>query len=131
MVPTKAPPKTVTGYLAAAPKDRRAALTKLRATIKAAAPKATEAVSYGMVAFKQDGESLIFFEYWKEHIAVYGSFDALAKELKPYGQSGKGTFRFPADKPLRYGLVTTMVKERVAAITKGRKLSAPISHNAR
>ena len=34
--------KTVDDYLAAAPKDKRAALMKLRKTIKAAAPKATE-----------------------------------------------------------------------------------------
>lgn len=34
--------KTVDSYLAASPKDKRAALMKLRKTIKAAAPKATE-----------------------------------------------------------------------------------------
>ena len=38
--------KTVAEYLAGAPADKRAALLKLRKTIKGAAPKATESVSY-------------------------------------------------------------------------------------
>jgi uncharacterized protein YdhG (YjbR/CyaY superfamily) len=109
-------PKTVADYVAAAPKDRRAALTKLRNTIKAAAPKASEGISYGMAGYKHNGESLILFAYWKGHVALYGSFDAHAAELKAYDQSGKGTFRFPADKPLPYSLVTKMVKSRVAEI---------------
>jgi uncharacterized protein YdhG (YjbR/CyaY superfamily) len=45
-------PNTVDEYLGAAPKEQRAALTKLRETIKAAAPKATESVSYGMAGYK-------------------------------------------------------------------------------
>jgi uncharacterized protein YdhG (YjbR/CyaY superfamily) len=109
-------PKTVEAYVAAAPKEHRAALTKLRKTIKAAAPKATESVSYGMAGYKQDGQHVMIFGYWKEHFALYGSFDKFAAELKPYDQSGKGTVRFPADKPLPYGLVTKIVKARLAEI---------------
>jgi uncharacterized protein YdhG (YjbR/CyaY superfamily) len=110
--------KTVDDYLAAAPKDQRAALMKLRQTIKTAAPKATESISYGMAGFKHKGKYLLTFGYWKTHVALYGGFDAHAAELKPYDQSGKGTVRFPADKPLPYGLVTTIVKTRVAEIEK-------------
>ncbi len=111
-------PKTVEAYLAAAPKEHRAALMKLRQTIKTAAPKATEGVSYGMAGFKQNGKYLMTFGYWKEHFALYGGFDAFAAELKPYDQSGKGTVRFPADEPLPYGLVTRIIKARVAEIEK-------------
>jgi uncharacterized protein YdhG (YjbR/CyaY superfamily) len=110
------PPKTVDAYLAAAPREHRAALMKLRETIKAAAPKATESVSYGMAGFKQNGKYLMTFGYWKEHFALYGGFDAFAAELRPYDQSGKGTVRFPADKPVPYGLVTKIVKARLAEI---------------
>ncbi len=42
-------PKPVADYLAAAPNDTRAALMRLRKTIKAAAPKAKESISYGIV----------------------------------------------------------------------------------
>lgn len=115
------PAKTVDAYLAAAPKEQRAGLMKLRRTIKAAAPKATESVSYGMAGFKHKGKHLLIFGYWKTHVAIYGSFGAHTAELKPYDQSHKGTVRFPADKPLPYGLVTKIVKARVAEIDKEAK----------
>ena len=114
-----AAPKTVPDYIATAPRDQRAALTKLRRTIKAAAPKANEIVSYGMAGFKQSGKRVAYFAYWKAHIALYGtSYDfikAHAAELKPYLES-KGTLQFPADKPLPYDLVTRIVKARIAEI---------------
>ena len=118
-----APAKTVDEYIATAPAERRATLTKLRQTIKAAAPKATELVSYGMAGFKQDGERVAYFAYWKGHTALYGTsqefIDAHADELKPYVQS-KGTIQFPADKPLPYGLVTRIVRARVGEIEGAR-----------
>jgi len=114
-------PKTVDDYIAAAPKSRRAALTKLRKTIKAAAPRATETISYGMAGFKQDGKRVAYFAYWRAHIALYGTsgdfIKAHATELKPFVQS-KGTLQFPAEKPLPYPLVTKIVKARVAEIEK-------------
>jgi uncharacterized protein YdhG (YjbR/CyaY superfamily) len=114
-------PKTVDDYLAAAPKDKRAALIKLRKTIRAAAPSATEGISYGMAGYKLSGKRLAYFAHWKSHIALYGTsssfIDAHAAELKPYLQS-KGTLQFPADKPLPDGLVTRIVKARVAEIEK-------------
>lgn len=128
----KTPPKTVDDYLAAAPKDRRASLIRLRKTIKAAAPKATEAISYGMAGFKHDGKYLVYFAYWADHTALYGSgskfIDAHGDELKPYVQS-KGTIQFPTDRPIPYGLVTKIVKARIAELkTNGltvRRARAP------
>ena len=114
-------PKTVDDYIAAAPTDKRAALTKLRNTIKAAAPKATELVSYDMVGYKQEAKRVAYFAYWKAHVALYGTsrnfIETHAADLEPYVQS-KGTLQFPADKPLPYGLVTKIVKARIAEIEK-------------
>ena len=114
--------KTVDDYIAGAPKDKRAALMKLRKTIKAAAPKATESLSYGIVGYKQNRKRLVYFGYWKAHYALYGisnSFiDAHAAELKAYDLSRKGTIRFPADKPLPDRLVTKIVKARIAEVEK-------------
>jgi uncharacterized protein YdhG (YjbR/CyaY superfamily) len=104
-VTKKTTPKTVAGYIAAAPKEQRPALEKLRKTIKAAAPKATEAISYGIVGFKQGRKNVVYFGSWKEHIALYGT-------------GGAGTIQFPADKPIPYGLVTRLVKARIAEIEK-------------
>ena len=119
---TTKPAETVDVYIASAPKDRRATLTKLRQTIKAAAPKATESLSYGIVGFKQNGRRLVYFGYWKAHYALYGSMsrrfiDAHAAELKTYELS-KGTIKFPADKPLPDRLVTKIVKARLAEVKK-------------
>jgi uncharacterized protein YdhG (YjbR/CyaY superfamily) len=116
------PAKTVDDYIASAPEKRRAALKKLRQTIKAAAPNANEIVSYGMAGFKQSGKRVAYFAYWKSHTALYGTsrqfIKANAALLKPYVQS-KGTLQFPADKPLPYALVTKIVEARVAEIEKG------------
>jgi uncharacterized protein YdhG (YjbR/CyaY superfamily) len=113
--------KTVDEYVAAAPPDKRATLTRLRKTIKAAAPKASESLSYGIVGFKLNRKPVVYFGYWKAHYALYGMgsrvTDAHAAELKSYALS-KGTIQFPANKPLPYRLVTKMVKARVAEIEK-------------
>ena len=114
--------KTVEDYLAAAPKDKRPALTKLRKAIKAAAPSATEEVSYGMARFKhRNGKPLVYFAYWKDHFALYGAgrsfIDAHPAELKAY-QLSKGTIRFPADQPIPDRLVTKIVKARLAEVEK-------------
>ena len=115
----KVAPKTVAGYIAAAPKEQRPALERLRKTIKAAAPKATEGLSYGIVGFKQGGKNVVYFGSWKTHIALYGAggsvIDAHAVELRPYVQS-KGTIQFPADRPIPYALVTRIVKARVTEL---------------
>ncbi len=111
--------KTVADYLAAAPKDKRAALKKVRKAIKAAAPKATEGMSYGLLGFKHNGKPLVYLGYAKAHCALYGStgrfVEAHKAELKAYELS-KGTIRFPADHPLPDRLVTKMIRARVAEI---------------
>jgi uncharacterized protein YdhG (YjbR/CyaY superfamily) len=113
--------KTVDDYLSKAPKEKRATLTKLRQTIKAAVPKASESLSYGMVGYKLQRRVVVYFGYWKAHYAIYGLgssvSDAHAADLKKYLQS-KGTIQFPADRPLPYRLVTKLVKARVAEIEK-------------
>jgi uncharacterized protein YdhG (YjbR/CyaY superfamily) len=111
--------RTVDDYLAAAPKDKRDVLMRLRKTVKAAAPKATESVSYGLAGYKYNGKPLVYFAYWRDHCSVYGFtgsvIDAHAAELKPYDIS-KGTIKFTAEKPLGDRLMTKMVKDRIAEI---------------
>jgi len=112
-------PKTVDDYLAPLPEDQRAALEKLRETIKAAAPEAAESISYGIPSFKYKGRPLIHFGAAKKHCAIYGLVpDAYKDELKQYDTS-KGTIRFPADKPLRETLVRRLVKARIDEIEAG------------
>ena len=112
-----AKPKTIDEYLAAVSDDKRAALEKLRKTIKAAAPKAQECISYGLAAFRLDGKALVAFGAAANHCAFYpmsASTVAAHKDaLKDY-ETSKGTIRFAAKKPLPAGLVRKLVKARIA-----------------
>ena len=117
-----AKPKTIDEYLAAVSDDKRAALEKLRKTIRAAAPKAEECISYGVPAFRLDGRMLVAFGAAAKHCAFYpGSFplEAHKDELKDYDTS-KGTIRFQADKPLPLAFVRKLVKTRIAE-NEGRR----------
>ena len=114
--------RTVDDYLAGAPKDKRAALIKLRKAIRAAVPNVTEGLSYGMAVFKHpNGTPLVYLAYWKDHCALYGTgrdfINAHASELKAY-QLSKGTIRFTVDKPFPEGLMTQIVKARLAEVEK-------------
>jgi uncharacterized protein YdhG (YjbR/CyaY superfamily) len=106
--------KDVDEYLAGVPKEARATLEKLRKTIKAAAPMASEVISYQMPMYKHHG-MLIGFAAFKDHCSIFpGSavMDAHKEELKRYDTS-KGTIRFPAGKPLPATLVRKLVKARI------------------
>lgn len=111
-----AAPTSVEDYLAALPEEPRAALEKLRKTIKAAAPQATETISYQMPAFKLHGRFLVYYAAFKDHCSLFPAstkvLEALGEELKPYF-SGKGTLRFHADKPIPAALVKKIVKTRI------------------
>lgn len=66
----RTPPKSVDDYLVALPDDARAALGRLRKTIKAAAPKATEVISYQIPAFRYHG-LLVGFAAFRDHCSFY------------------------------------------------------------
>ena len=117
--PAKA--KTVNEYLAALPAKQRRTLARMRALIKAAAPGATEGISYGMPTYKLNGRPVVYFGAAAEHVSLYAVSDKdadgkLLPELAKYDTSGKGTVRFPTDKPLPAALVTKIVKANVARI---------------
>jgi uncharacterized protein YdhG (YjbR/CyaY superfamily) len=107
---------SVADYLKAVPPAPRALLQKLRRTIKGAAPKATELISYGIPAYRHHG-MLVYFAAFKEHCSLFGVGTALMKThrraLAPYKMS-KGTIQFTVDKPLPMALVRKLVTARVA-----------------
>ena len=83
-------------------------LAKLRRVIGKAIPAATEAISYGMPAFKLDGRVVVYFAAWKQHTALYpGSAQTFAMfkdEVAGYATS-KGTLQFPLGEPLPVKLI--------------------------
>ena len=110
-----APARDVDEYLAKVPEEARATLEKLRKTIRAAAPKAVEIISYQIPTFKYHG-MLVGFAAFKEHCGFYLMSTSLMKahkaELEPY-DTAKATIRFPAGKPLPAALVKKLVQLRI------------------
>ncbi len=107
-------PKTIDEYIATWPADIREKPLSMRDTIKKAAPKAEEAISYNMPTFKQDGY-LVYFAAFNNHIGFYpipSGMKAFEKELSKY-KTGKGSVQFPYDQPLPLSLVTKIVKFRI------------------
>ena len=109
----------VDDYLAQLPPDQRAALEHLRTRIRAAAPDATEAISYGMPAFKQDGRGLVGYAAFKNHCSLFPMSSAViaehAEALEAFATS-KGTIRFTPDRPLPDALIARIVRARLAEL---------------
>lgn len=106
--------KSTDEYIATFPDTIRAKLEEMRAIIKAAAPDATEKISYNMPAFAQHG-NLVYFAAAKNHIGFYPTstpIPVFAKELAAY-DTAKGSIRFPMDQPLPAQLITDIVKFKV------------------
>src|SRR6266513_6227459 len=110
-------PKTHDDYLAAVTEDKRGALQKLRRTIKAAAPKAEECISYQIPAFRLDGRLLVAFCAAAKHCSFFPMSSSMVAahmhELEGYDTS-KGTIRFQPAKPLPAAFVRKIVKARIA-----------------
>jgi uncharacterized protein YdhG (YjbR/CyaY superfamily) len=108
--------KTVDEYHAAVPAHIRTLLEDLRKTIKQAAPKAEEVISYNMPAFKQKG-ILVYYAAWKEHIGFYPTTAPLKvfeDELRDY-KTSKGAIQFPIQQGIPRNLVKKIVAFRVKA----------------
>jgi uncharacterized protein YdhG (YjbR/CyaY superfamily) len=120
---------TVDAYIAAAAPEARGILERIRATVRAAAPDAQEAISYRMPAFVQGGV-LVYFAAFKQHIGLYPPVrgDARLEKAVARYAGEKGNLRFPLDEPIPYELITRIVelrlKQNLAKPTRPRKTAA-------
>ena len=121
-------PKNIDEYIAGFPHDVQEILEKIRMTIRKAAPDAEETISYQMPTFTLEGKYLVYFAAFKKHIGFYpapiGNAEFKA-ELSVY-EAGKGTLKFPFDKPIPFDLISKIVKFRAKenlerAEAKGKK----------
>ncbi len=112
---TKTDFTTIDEYIATFPDDIQKILRQVRATIKAAAPEATEKISYMMPTFYLKG-NLVHFAALKNHIGFYptpSGIDAFPDELSRY-RSTKGAVQFPLDQPMPLDLISKVTQFRVA-----------------
>ena len=108
-------PASIDEYIASFPPERQQLLQQMRATIAAAAPQATEKISYQMPTFYLKG-NLVHFACLKNHIGFYptpSGINEFSAEFAIY-QTSPGAVQFPLDKPLPLDLVSRVVKFRAA-----------------
>ncbi|HEX2613439.1 MAG TPA: DUF1801 domain-containing protein [Fibrobacteria bacterium] len=103
--------ESVDAYLAAQPAKARAALTKIRALVRKAAPDGEELISYGIPAIKVNGRLLVYFAGFKAHVGMFPPVRdaALLRELKGFA-GPKGNLRFPLSEPMPYPLIRKVVQ---------------------
>lgn len=120
-------PKNIDEYIAGFPQDVQEILEEIRATIRQAAPDAEETISYQMPTFRLKG-NLVHFAAFKNHIGFYPTptgTERFQKEISVY-EGGKGSVRFPLDKPIPFDLISEIVTFRVRenlekAVARGKK----------
>lgn len=106
---------TVADYLASFSPDVRAILNKARRAIRRGAPGAEEVISYQIVAFKVNGQRMVYLGGWKNHLGLYPIPDfeeAFEEQVTPY-RAAKDTLQFPYGKPIPYDLIERIVAQLV------------------
>ena len=107
--------QSIDDYIETFPAQVQERLQAVRQTIRAAAPEATEKISYGIPTFALGG-NLVHFAAFKKHLGFYPGAEAVVvfeAEMASYKRS-KGTIQFPFDRPLPLDLIGKIVLFRVA-----------------
>jgi len=109
--------RSVADYIATAPPKARARLNKIRATIRKAAPGATESLKWRMpaVSYKR---IVIMYAAFTNHISLFpmpSALKAFRKELKGF-KTGRGTIQLPNDKPLPLALIRRITAWRAKEV---------------
>ncbi len=110
-------PTTIDEYLAGVPAEQRAALQKLRETIRSIVPDAEERISYSMPAFRLDGRIVAGFSARAGGCSYYpfsgSTLKTLERDVSKYDHT-KSALHFSADKPLPVTLVRKLIATRRA-----------------
>ena len=110
-------PATIDGYLATVSADRRAALEKLRKTIRSIVPDAEECISYSMPAFRYGRHVVAGFLATSKGCSYFpfsgSTLATLAANVKTYSQT-KSALHFDPKHPLPVALVRKLLKARIA-----------------
>jgi uncharacterized protein YdhG (YjbR/CyaY superfamily) len=112
-------PELVDEYLAGLDEPKRATLQDLRRTILEILPEAEQVISYGVPAFRVDGQTVAGFAAFKNHVSYLpfsGSVLAqLGDELDGYEMT-KSSLHYPVDRPLPKPLVKRLIEVRLGQL---------------
>jgi len=112
--------------LASLPDARRRALQRLRRTLHAAVPRATDCIAYGLPSLRLDGRYLVSYGAAKNHLAFYPGavLDPWRKDLAGF-ETTRGSIHFQPEGPIPAALVRRLVKARVARIAGADRAVRP------
>lgn len=97
-------------------------LKEVRKTIHSSIPESEETISYGMPAYKLNGEILVYFAGYKNHIGFYATpsgHKKFEKELSKY-KGGKGSVQFPLNEEIPFDLIQKIVTFRKIETQKSK-----------
>jgi uncharacterized protein YdhG (YjbR/CyaY superfamily) len=103
---------TVDAYIASAPQAIQGKLNDIRRTIKKAAPKAEEKISYSMPYYGYKGR-LAYFAYFKDHISFFTMPPIPPEYVKKLNVTGKATIQFGLNEKIPLALIARLVQEGV------------------
>jgi uncharacterized protein YdhG (YjbR/CyaY superfamily) len=122
--PPKPPkPTTVDEHLSYLTPEVREVMQRVRMILVSAIPNGEECISYSIPAIKLNGKMVVYFSGWAGHVSMYPippASDALTQKMQPY-VAGKGTLKFPIDKPIPYLLIKQVAKAHLARVTQKAK----------
>lgn len=113
----RAIPKSVAAYYRKVPKTHRKVILEMRSRILEIVPNSQEVMSYGMPAFRVDGNIVAGLLANKNHIGFYpfsGSVVGLFKrELREFKRT-KSAIHIPLDTPLSKTLIRKLIRARIS-----------------
>lgn len=105
-------------YLEQFPGETRQRLDAMREIVNERCPAAVEAINYGLIGYKLNGNPLVYFGGFKHHVGLYATpagQEEFAGEFARYVQ-GKGSVQFPLSEPLPVDLITRVVSRRIETV---------------
>jgi len=110
-------------YIGGFPDEIGEILRRIRQIFADRVPDAGEKISYQMPTVTMDGQSLVYFAAWKQHIGMYPipvADEALESRIAPY-RAAKDTVKFVYRKPIPYDLI-----EQIADLMVSRRLDSEL-----
>jgi uncharacterized protein YdhG (YjbR/CyaY superfamily) len=104
--------QNVDAYIRGFPEDGQEILRALRKAIREVVPEAEESISYGIPTYKLAKSPVVYFAAHQHHVSLYPATERSAVALPRLAsyRAGRGTLKFPLEKPVPVGLIKQFVR---------------------